>query len=271
MKKKPKKGNETKRGDVKKLIFTNQELMAICGARLIWDGAIVLAGTGMPVLSSMLAQKLHAPNAKIVYEGGNIDTKNKDLPRSVSDPRLMYNAAAALDIRASLGELLQGGYVDIGFLGGAQIDKFGNMNSTSIGNYWKPKVKLVGSGGANDIASLAQHTFIISTLEKRKFHKCDYITSPGHLKGGKSRKRMGLRGEGPKYIITDYCIFEFDKKTKKARIKSLHPGITKRDVLRNMSWRPIVPWKIPTTKAPTEKELRVLRTRIDPERIYLEG
>lgn len=249
--------------------YTNQELMAICGARLIPDGAVVLAGTGMPVLSCMLAQKLHAPNAKILYEGGNIDTQNKDLPLSVSDPRLMYRAAAALDIRAALGELLQGGYVNIGFLGGAQVDRYGNLNSTAIGNYKKPKVRLVGSGGANDIASLSQQTFIITKHEKRKFHTCDYITSPGHLKGGSSRAKAGLPGEGPAYIITDLCIFDFHPKSKKARIKSLHPGVTKRDVVRNMSWRPIVPRKIAKTKAPTKKELQMLRTVVDPKGVYL--
>jgi len=245
--------------------------MAICGARLIWDDAIVFAGTGLPVLASVLAQYTNAPNAKIVYEGGNIDTRNKDLPRSVSDPRLMHQAAAVLDVRAALGELLQGGYVDIGFIGGAQIDRYGNVNSTVIGNYRHPKVRLPGSGGANDIASLAKNTFIISIHEKRKFVKCDYLTSPGHLKGGNSRAKAGLRGNGPKYIITDLCIFDFEPKSKKARIKSLHPGVTKKQVLRAMSWRPIVPWKIPETKPPTKEELRILREKVDPKGVYLKG
>jgi glutaconate CoA-transferase subunit B len=249
--------------------YTNQELMAICGARLIWDEAVVFAGTGLPVLASVLAQNTRAKNAKIVYEGGNIDTKNKDLPRSVSDPRLMFNCAAVLDIRAALGELLQGGYVDIGFIGGAQIDRYGNVNSTVIGNYRRPKVRLPGSGGANDIASLAKNTFIISLHEKRKFTKCDYVTSPGHLKGGKSRQKAGLRGNGPMYIITDLCIFDFDPRSKKARIKSLHPGVTKRQVLKNMRWRPIMPWKIPVTKPPTKEELRILREKVDPKGVYM--
>ena len=148
-------------------------------------------------------------------------------------------------------------------------DKYGNINSTVIGRYRKPKVRLVGSGGANDIASLSNCTFIITKHEAHKLHKCDYITSPGHIKGGDSRPREGLPGEGPKYIITDLCIFDFHPKSKKARIKSLHPGVTKKDVLKNMSWRPIIPWKIPTTKRPTEKELRILRTQVDPKGIYL--
>ncbi len=249
--------------------YTNLELMAICGARLIWEEAVVLAGTGMPVLSAMLAQKTRAPKAKIVYEGGNIDTKNKDLPLSVSDPRLMYQAAAALDMRSSLGELLQGGYIDIGFLGGAQVDKYGNINSTVIGKYRRPKVRLVGSGGANDIASLANHTFIITRHESRKLHDCDYITSPGHLKGGDSRQKAGLLGEGPKYIITDKCIFDFHPKSKKARIMSIHPGVTKKEVLKNMSWRPIVPRKIAETKKPSAKELKILRGQVDPKALYL--
>ena len=252
-----------------KTSFTNQELMAICGARLVPDGAVVLAGTGLPVLACMLAQKLHAPHAKIVYEGGNIDTHNKELPLSVSDPRLMYKASAVADLRESLGELLQGGYIDIGFLGGAQIDRYGNLNSTAIGNYKKPKVRLVGSGGANDIASLAMSTFIITKHEKRKFHKCDYITSPGHLKGGDSRLKAGLRGEGPKFIITDLCIMDFHPRSKKARVVSLHPGVKKKDVLKNMSWRPIMPRKIEETKAPTAKELRILREEVDPKGEYL--
>jgi glutaconate CoA-transferase subunit B len=251
--------------------YTNQELMAICGARLVPDGAIVFAGTGLPVLACILAQHTGAPAVKIVYEGGNIDTKNRDLPRSVSDPRLMYRAAAALDIRAALGEILQGGYVDIGFIGGAQIDRYGNINSTAIGNYRHPKVRLPGSGGANDIASLAKHTFIITLHEKRKFTKCDYITSPGHLRGGDSRIKAGLRGEGPQYIITDLCIFDFDPRSKRARIKSLHPGVTKKDVLKNTGWRPLFPRHTPTTKPPTPAELRILRTKVDPKKIYLKG
>jgi len=260
----------TRRRKKEDLSYTNYEMMAICGARLILNNSVVLAGTGMPVLSAMLAQKLHAPEAKIVYEGGNIDTKNSVLPLSVSDPRLMHNAAAALDMRASLGELLQGGYIDVGFLGGAQIDRYGNINSTAIGKYKKPKVRLVGSGGANDIASMANSTFIITKHEPRKLHPCDYITSPGHLKGGNSRLKAGLLGEGPKYIITDLCIFDFHPKSKRARVKSIHPGVTRKDISHHTSWKPIMPWKIPTTKRPSNLELEVLRKKVDPKRIYLE-
>ncbi len=264
-----KKGAAKKSASVKApLRYDNTELMAICGARLIWDDAVVFAGTGLPILSSMLAQKMHAPTVKIVYEGGCVDSKSDELPLSVCDPRLMKNTAAALDSRAVMGEILQGGYVDIGFLGGAQIDRYGNINSTVIGNHKRPKARLPGSGGANDIASLALNTFIITPHEKRKLHSCDYVTSPGHLQGKDTRAKAGLRGGGPKYIITDLCIFDFEEKSKRARIKSIHPGVTKKDVLKNMSWRPIVPWKIPMTPPPTAAELELLRNKINPRNAY---
>jgi glutaconate CoA-transferase, subunit B len=239
---------------MKKLDYTNQELMAICGARLLWEGAVVMACGGLSNAPCMLAQKLNIKKIKVIYDSGIIDTDSDGSIKS---------AVSVKDTRATLGEILQGGYVDIGLIEGSQIDKYGNINSTAIGNYKRPKMRLGGSGSVNDIASCAKNTFIITLHEKSRLHGADYVTAPGHLFGKNSREKSGLRGNGPKYIITDLCIFDFHEKSKKARILSLHPGVTKKEVLKNMSWRPIIPWKIPTTKPPAEIELKALRKKFD--------
>lgn len=250
--------------------YSNTELMVVMGARLMWDGAVVIAESGFPLVCALLAQKVRAPNIKIVLESGYIITNSSELPLSVNDPCLIQGTSLITDMRSNLCELLQKGHIDIGLLSGNQIDKYGNINSTSIGNYKKPKLRLAGSNTSNDIASLSKNTFIITKHEPRKLHPCDYITAPGHLKGANSRSKSGLLGEGPKYIITDLCVFDFHPRTKKARVISIHPNVTKKDIIDFMSFKPIFPFKIPTTKPPTLKELKILRNEIDPKRYYLD-
>jgi glutaconate CoA-transferase subunit B len=249
--------------------YTSTEMMAVCGSHAVRDGERVFAGTGLPVLGAMLAKVTHAPNAIIIYEGGNVDCQNKDLALSVADSRLGYRAAASIGLIETLGFLMMGGRVDVGFLGAAQIDEHGNINTSYIGEFETPKVRLPGSGGGNDIASSAGRIILMFTHDARKFvKKLDYLTSPGHLSGPGRREELGLIGGGPALVVTDKCQMDFDEKTKRIRLKSIHPGVTVDWVKENVMFDLIVPDKVPTTPEPTEKELEKLRG-LDPQRIYL--
>ena len=249
--------------------YTSLEMMAVCGARNIKNGEVVFVGTGLPMLAAMLAKRMHAPKAKIVYEAGFIDSNAIDLALSIADSRLAYNAAAAIGLIETLGLLLQGGRVDVGFVGAAQIDEYGNINTTYIGDFENPTVRLPGSGGGNDIVSSAKRIVIIMTHQKRKFvKKLDYMTSPGHLDGAGARKREGLLGGGPELVITNLCQMGFDEETKRIKLLSVHPGVTVEQVVENVGFDLIVPEHVPETEPPTYEELRILR-EIDPQRLYL--
>ena len=249
--------------------YTSLEMMAVCGARNIKNGEIVFVGTGLPMLAAMLAKRTHAPKAKIVYEAGFIDSNAVDLSLSIADSRLAYNAAAAIGLIETLGILLQGGRVDVGFVGAAQIDEYGNINTTYIGDFENPIVRLPGSGGGNDIVSSAKRIVIIMTHQKRKFvKKLHYLTSPGHLDGPEARKREGLLGGGPSLVITNLCQMGFDEETKRIKLLTVHPGVTVEQVLENVGFDLIVPEHVPQTEPPTYKQLEILRA-IDPQRLYL--
>ena len=249
--------------------YTSLEMMAVCGARNIKNGEIVFVGTGLPMLAAMLAKRTHAPKAKIVYEAGFIDSNAVDLSLSIADSRLAYNAAAAIGLIETLGILLQGGRIDVGFVGAAQIDEYGNINTTYIGDFENPIVRLPGSGGGNDIVSSAKRIVIIMTHQKRKFvKKLHYLTSPGHLDGPEARKREGLLGGGPSLVITNLCQMGFDEETKRIKLLTVHPGVTVEQVLENVGFDLIVPEHVPQTEPPTYKELEILRA-IDPQRLYL--
>ena len=245
------------------------ELMAICGARAIKDGETVFAGTGLPMLSAALAQRTHAPRSKIIYEGGFIDTRNRDLAISVADSRLHYRAAAAIGLIETLGMLLQGGRIDVGFLGAAQIDKYGNINTTYIGDFSQPKVRLPGAGGGNDIATSAKRVVVIMTHHKRKFVKdLDYVTSPGHLKGADTRREAGIRGGGPSLVVTDLCQMDFAESSKEMRLMTVHSGISVQEIVEETPLELIIPGEVTTTPEPTPQELRTLR-ELDPTGLYL--
>jgi len=249
--------------------FTPLELMAVCGSRAIKNGEVVFIGTGLPLIAAMLAKKTHAPTAKIVYEAGFIDSNAKDIALSIADSRLGYRASGAIGLIETLGTMLQGGHVDVGFLGAAQIDEFGNINTTYIGSFEKPSVRLPGSGGGNDIISLAKHVVVIMPHEKRKMvKKLDYLTSPGFLSGPGDRERAGIRGGGPSLVVTNLCQMDFDPETKRMRLATLHPGIAVERVLENTGFDLLVPEVVRTTGLPTCEELALLRA-IDPNGIYL--
>jgi len=249
--------------------FNTLELMAVCGSRQIKNGEVVFIGTGLPLIAAMLAKKTHAPGAKIVYEAGFIDSNAKEIALSIADSRLGYHAAGAIGLIETLGLMLQGGHVDLGFVGAAQIDDYGNINTTYIGSFEKPTVRLPGSGGGNDIISSARRIVVIMTHEKRKMvKKLDYLTSPGFLDGPGARERTGLSGGGPSLVVTNLCQMDFDPETKRIRLASVHPGVTVQQVLENSGFDLIVPKKVPETEPPTHEQLKLLRA-IDPNGIYI--
>jgi len=249
--------------------FNTLELMAVCGSKQIKNYEVVFIGTGLPLIAAMLAKKTHAPRAKIVYEAGFIDSNAKEIALSIADSRLGYRASGAIGLIETLGLMLQGGHVDLGFVGAAQIDEHGNINTTYIGSFEKPTVRLPGSGGGNDIISSAKRIVIIMTHEKRKMvKKLDYLTSPGFLDGPGARERVGLRGGGPSLVVTSLCQMDFDPETKRIRLASVHPGVTARQVVENSGFDLIVPKKVPETEPPTVEELELLRA-IDPSGIYI--
>ncbi len=249
--------------------YNTAELVTVMSARFLEDGKIVFGGAGMPLISSILAQKTHAPKLTILFEGGVIGPHIEPgkLPPSTNEQRCARRGNMLLSITDVL-LLQQRGYVDYGFLGGAQIDQYGNLNSSFIGDPDHPKVRLPGTGGANDIASLASKILVSMHHEKKRFvEKVDFITAPGYLQGGDSRARAGLPVGGVYKVITHLGVFGFDAETKKMRVDALHPGAGLDEVKERTGFELMVPDNIPNTEPPTEEELRILRV-LDPEQRY---
>ncbi len=250
--------------------YTLTELMAVTAAREIKEDEIVFAGTGLPMLGAMLAQRTHAPHCCIIFEAGTVASQLAHLPMSVGDPRVMRGAATAAGLSEVFTFVLQAGRVDVGFLSGAQIDHFGNINSTSIGgDPLHPQVRFPGSGGSCDIACLARRTVIIALHEKRRFpEKIDYITSPGWLEGGDSRRKAGLIRGGPSVVVTTKGVMHFRPDTKQMYLASYHPGLTAQAVADDTGFALDIA-SARETSVPTPDELRILREVVDPERIFL--
>jgi len=249
--------------------YTLIELMAVAAAREIQDREVVFTGTGLPMLGGMLAQHTHAPNCVLIFQTGTVDPKLAHLPMAVSDPRVVRLASTAGGL-IDVFSILQAGYVDVGFLGGAQVDIFGNINSTSIGDYHHPSVRLPGSGGSCDIACLAKRTIIIARHEKRRFpEKVDYITSPGWLSGPGARKEAGLPRGGPTAVVTTMGVIRFNNETKRAYLASYHPGLTPEVVAHNTGFQLDISQAV-ETESPTEEETRILRDVVDPEGVFLQ-
>ena len=249
--------------------FTREELMAVAATREIGDGEVAIIGTGLPMIAAYLAKKTHAPRSCLFFESGIIGAFPKELAIGVGDFRLLSNCVKASGLYYALS-LIQGGYVDLGFLGAAEIDPYGNINSTVIGDYSHPKVRLPGSGGANDIASLAKRVVVIVPHEKRKFpSQCHYITTPGYLDGPEGRKSAGLPGGGPTRVITNLAIMGFDSDSKRMQIESIHPGVSLDEVQENTGFELLVSKTLTETQAPSEEQLHLLRNIIDPEGVYI--
>ena len=213
--------------------YSLMELMTVVAAREVADGEVVFAGTGLPMLGVMLAQKTHAPGCIIIFEAGTVASRLAHLPMSVGDPRAMRGAAMAAGLNEVFTFVLQAGRVDVGFLSGAQVDRYGNINSTSIGaDPRHPAVRFSGSGGACDIACLAKRTIIIAKHEKRRFpEKVDYVTSPGWLGGRRAAGRPpASSAAGPDVIVTTMGVIRFRAETKSPYLASFHPGLSPQDV-----------------------------------------
>jgi len=245
--------------------------MCINAARLLRDGDVVFVGVGLPNLACNLARRTHAPNLQMIYEAGVIGARPNRLPLSIGDPTLVSGASSVCSMFDIFSLYLQRGNVDVGFLGGAQIDRFGNINATVIGDYQKPKVRLPGSGGSQEIAGWANRCFIMTPHQKRRFpEKCDFITSAGFLNGRAEREATGARGGGPMVIVTNLGILEPDENGELI-LTALHPGCTYDQVKENTGWAIRAAETVRTTEPVTEVELKILREELDPDGAYLKG
>jgi glutaconate CoA-transferase subunit B len=239
--------------------------MICVAARLLGNGATVAVGTGAPCAAAMLAQKTHAPDLLIAFEAGGLAPLLPTMPISVGDSRTSHRAIMA----TSMGDIMdacQRGMIDYTFLGGAQIDAFGNLNSTVIGAHGRPKVRFPGSGGANDFASFCWRTLVLTQHDRRRFvAKLDFLTTPGYLTGPGAREAAGLpAGTGPYKVITDLAVLGFADQSKRMQVESLHPGVSLADVQANTEFELFLAPPVDETVAPTGEELRILREEVDP-------
>jgi len=241
--------------------YTPTQMMIAAASRMLEDNKSVFVGTGLPIIASLVAQRLYAPNLLIVFEAGGIGPKLPIIPVSVGESFTTYKAvmASSMDYIMSIAQL---GYIDYGFLGAAQIDPWGNINTTVIGDWESPKVRFPGSGGANDVASFSWRTIIIMRQDKRKFvEKLDFITTPGNLFG--KREETGLpKGVRPYRVVTQLAIYDFNEEGR-LRLYSLFPGVTVDDVIANSSFEIDIPSQVRSEEPPTEEELKAIRA-VDP-------
>ncbi|GBD44233.1 3-oxoadipate CoA-transferase subunit B [bacterium HR40] len=240
--------------------FSASEMMAVAAARMLRDGTVCFVGIGLPSTAANLARLTHAPEVVLIYESGPIGAKPSVLPLSIGDGELAATADTVVSTPEIFRYWLQGGRIDIGFLGAAQIDRFGNINTTVIGDYRKPKVRLPGAGGAPEIAAMAKEVFIVLRHTRRAFvEELDFVTSVGHGTGGDSRARLGLPGAGPTVVITDLCLLRPDPETKELVVTALHPGIARDQVARATGWPVRFAADLVVTEPPTPSELAALR------------
>lgn len=250
--------------------FSPMELMICCAARELDDGKTVAVGTGLPCAAAMLAQRTHAPNLVIMFEAGGVAPLLPTMPVSVGDSTTFYRAVLATSM-TDVMQFCQRGLVDYTFLSGAQIDPYGNLNSTVIGPHARPKVRLPGSGGANDLASFCWKTLIVMKHDAKKFvEKLDFLTTPGYLTGPGAREAAGLPAHtGPHRVITDLCVLDFAPESKRMRVRSLHPGKTLEQVRTATGFELEAGDPLGTTVEPNLEQLHILRTEVDPGRYIL--
>jgi glutaconate CoA-transferase subunit B len=241
-------------------IYTPDEIMTVTAARQLRDQDVCIVGIGAPSVACNLARLTHAPGIRLVYESGTIDTHPDVLPLSIGDGELCEAALVTVSLPEMFRYWLQAGRITIGFLGGAQIDRFGNLNTTVVGDYARPTVRLPGAGGAPEIASGCRRNYVIMELTLRRFvQQVDFITTFGHGTGGDHRARLGLTRGGPDRVITDLCIFEPDSVTKELTVVALYPGMTREFVQARCGWPLRFSASVATTSAPTPEELHILR------------
>jgi glutaconate CoA-transferase, subunit B len=248
------------------LRWSKSEMMIVASARQLAGGGVCFVGIGLPNIVCNLAKRTVAPQLDLVYESGVFGAAPRRLPLSIGDPTLVSGSTAVCSMFELFAFYLQAGLVDVGFLGAAQIDRFGNINTTVIGDYTRPKVRLPGSGGACEIAINARKVFVIMRQGKRSFvEKLDFRTSPGHSGDPQHDRRRGWWGSGPTVVVTDLAEYGFDVDKGEMTLARLHPGVTLEEVLENMSWEPTVAPDLAETPPPTEEELRLIREELDPQ------
>jgi glutaconate CoA-transferase subunit B len=242
------------------MTHTAEEMMTVAAARELRDGQTVFVGIGLPSRASNLARRLHAPDLALVYESGTIDTKPDELPLSIGDGILAESALSVVGVPEIFNYWLQPGRIDVGFLSGAQIDRFANLNTTVIGEYAEPDVRLPGSGGAPEIASSCREVIVVMHHRRRAFvERVDFVTSVGYGTGPGDRALLGLPGAGPVRVITDLGVLEPDPASKELLLTALHPGLTVEEVRAETGWALEVVADLAETTPPTERELSTLR------------
>ena len=240
--------------------YSQNEMMTIAAARSLRNEDICFVGIGAPSAAANLARLTHAPDITLIYESGTIETRPTVLPLSIGDGELCDTALTTVDVPEMFRYWLQGGRITVGFLGGAQIDRFANLNTTVLGDYQHPKVRLPGGGGAPEIATHCGEVFIIMQHSRRSFvDKLDFMTSLGHGEGGDHRQRLGVKTRGPTRLITDLCIFEPDPDTREMTVMSIHPGVSREQIQDNTGWNVRYASHVQSTPAPDSAELSVLR------------
>jgi glutaconate CoA-transferase, subunit B len=250
--------------------YNATELLICTASRLMEDETTAFIGTGIPMLAASLAQRQQAPNLIPIFEFGGTGALLEDLPMAVGEARTFHKALAASGI-CDIMETATRGFIDYGFLGGAQIDPYGNLNSTVIGPHHQPKVRLPGSGGANDVGSLCWRTIIIIRHGTRSFvEKCDFVTTPGYLTGPGAREAAGLPpGTGPLYVVSNLALLGFDDETKRMKLLATQPGVTVDQVLGETSFELLIADPVAVSEPPTADELRILRKEVDRDRLYI--
>jgi glutaconate CoA-transferase subunit B len=248
---------------------TASERMAFRAAQELRDGDVVFVGIGLPNLACNLARETHAPNLCLIYESGAVGAVPERLPVSIGDPALVTDSLAVVSQADIFQCFLQRGLIEVGFLGGAQIDRYGNLNTTVVGDYSNPKVRLPGSGGACEIAVHAKRLPIVMRMSKRTFvERCDFVTSPGHRVGGKTRAELGMPGGGPTRVITDLGVLDFEGDGE-ATLTEIYPGVSIEQVRGACGWKLRVSASVREAVSPSAHIVALLRTKLDPQRLYL--
>ncbi len=249
--------------------YTSNELMIVIASRALKGSRVVFVGVGMPNIACNLARRSHSPHMELVYESGVFGAQPARLPLSIGDPTLVSGATSVTSMTDLFMYYLQGGLVDVALLGGAQIDRFGNLNTTVIGNYEQPKVRLPGSGGACEIAVNAKKILMIMRLKRRTFvERLDFLTSPGHLEGGHSRANLRLPGAGPHLVITDRALFDFDNPDREMTLIEMASGETLESIQEEIGWTIRVSSELKAMRPPESDELAIIREQLDPQGLY---
>jgi glutaconate CoA-transferase subunit B len=252
--------------------YTPDEMMAAVAARELRDGEVVFVGIGLPNLACNLARATHAPRLVLIYESGAVGAAPERLPVSIGDPALVTGSLMVCGMADVFQLLLQNGRIEVGFLGGAQVDRYGNINTTVIGSYDRPAVRLPGAGGAAEIAIHARRTLVVAKLHPRAFpERVDFVTSPGHRAGGRRRAELGMPGAGPVKVITDRAVLEADAESGELVLAALYPGVDPAAVQAGVGWPLARRPRLAEVEPPTAAELGLLREVLDPKRLYLRG